>query len=49
MKFADRKGLRFAVTLDADGSIHGKDLRGKTVFTAPDAAAAADEMARLRR
>ena len=49
MKFADRKGLRFAVTIDPDGSIHGKDLRGKAVFTAPDAASAADELSRLRR
>ena len=49
MKFADRKGLRFAATIDPDGSIHGKDLRSGAVFTAPDAASAADELARLRR
>ncbi len=49
MKFADRKGLRFAVTIDPDGSIHGKDLRSGAIFTAPDAASAADELARLRR
>lgn len=48
MKFADRKGLRFAVTLDADGSVHGKDLRAGTTFTAKDAATTADELARQR-
>jgi histidyl-tRNA synthetase len=47
MKFADKKGLRFAVTLDASGGVHGKDLRAGTTFDVRDAAAAADELRRL--
>ena len=46
MKFADRKGLRFAVTVDPDGSVHGKDLLKSESFQARDAAAAADEIQR---
>lgn len=47
MKFADKKGLRFAVTLDASGAVHGKDLRAGATFDVRDAAAAADELRRL--
>ena len=46
MKFADKKGLRFALTLDPDGSVHGKDLRGGESFTAKDASEACDELTR---
>lgn len=46
MKFADRKGLRFVVTLDAGGSLHGKDLVSGETFDAPDAHSLADEILR---
>ena len=46
MKFADKKGLRFALTVDPDGSVHGKDLHTSESFQAPDAASAADEIHR---
>ena len=37
---------RFALTLDPDGSVHGKDLRGGESFTAKDASEACDELTR---
>lgn len=46
MKFADRKGLRFALTVDGNGGVHGKDLRASAVFDAADAAAAVAELGR---
>ncbi len=46
MKFADKKGIRFALTLDADGTVHGKDLRSGEPFHAHDVHAAADELLR---
>lgn len=46
MKFADKKGLRFALTVDDAGGVHGKDLRSGEAFDVRDAAAAADEMRR---
>ncbi|MFO0933017.1 MAG: histidine--tRNA ligase [Planctomycetota bacterium] len=46
MKFADKKGLRFVLTIDASGGVHGKDLRGGEAFDVRDAADAADEMRR---
>jgi histidyl-tRNA synthetase len=45
MKYADRKGLRFALTLDPDGHVHGKDLRSGEVFEGVDAATAAQALA----
>jgi histidyl-tRNA synthetase len=45
MKFADKKGIRFALTVDEGGAVHGKDLRGGAAFDARDAAEA---VARLR-
>jgi histidyl-tRNA synthetase len=44
MKSADKKGLRFALTLDAGGRVHGKDLRGGTAFDVAGAAEAAAAM-----
>jgi histidyl-tRNA synthetase len=38
MRFADRKGTRLVLTVDADGSAHGKDLATGESFHAPDAA-----------
>lgn len=46
MKFADKKGLRFALTVDPAGGVHGKDLRTGEAFDVRDAAGAADEMRR---
>jgi hypothetical protein len=46
MKYADRKGLRFALTPDASGAIHGKDLRSGETF---DSATAADAAAEVHR
>jgi histidyl-tRNA synthetase len=46
MKYADRKGVRFTLTLDPGGGIHAKDLRSGEVFAAADAAAAARELGR---
>ncbi len=44
MKFADKKGLRFALTLDPNGTVHGKDLRRGESFDAPTVEAAAAEL-----
>ncbi len=44
MKFADKKGLRFVLTLDPSGSIRGKDLSSGATFDAADAHDAADRM-----
>jgi histidyl-tRNA synthetase len=49
LKYADKKGVRFALTVDADGSVHGKDLRAGEAFHARDAAGAVDEMAARAR
>lgn len=46
LKFADRKGLRFVLTLDASGSVHGKDLRSGEAFDVRDPAEAVDELRR---
>ncbi|MBL9086562.1 MAG: histidine--tRNA ligase [Planctomycetia bacterium] len=46
MKFADKKGLRFALTVEPAGGVHGKDLRTGEAFDVRDAAGAADEMRR---
>jgi len=46
MKFADKKGLRFALTADAAGTIHGKDLASGGAFDVRDAHDAADELRR---
>jgi histidyl-tRNA synthetase len=40
MKYADRQGLRVALTRDADGSWHAKDLAQGATAQLPDAAAA---------
>jgi histidyl-tRNA synthetase len=45
MKYADKKGLRFALTLDPDGHVHGKDLGSGEIFEAVDAASAAKALA----
>ena len=42
MKFADRKGLRFVLTLDPSGSVHAKDLASGDVFDASPASIAAE-------
>lgn len=44
MKFADRKGVRFVLTVDAAGAVHGKDLQTGEAFDASDAHAACDEL-----
>ena len=46
MKFAAKKGVRFALTVDPDGSVHGKDLTSGEPFHVAGGAAAADEMHR---
>jgi histidyl-tRNA synthetase len=44
MKFADKKGLRFVLTLDPSGSVHGKDLASGDVFDAKDASGVSAEL-----
>ncbi len=46
MKYADRRAIPFALTVDADGSIHGKVLRDGTTFTAATARDAVEEIRR---
>ncbi len=46
MKYADKKGVRFVLTVDAGGRVHGKDLRGGAVFDEADAAGAVAALAR---
>jgi histidyl-tRNA synthetase len=46
MKYADKKGVRFVLTADAVGTVHGKDLRTGETWDSPSPAAAADEIHR---
>jgi histidyl-tRNA synthetase len=45
MKYADKRGVRGVLTLDADGSVHGKDLKTSQAFRV----ARADVVAEVRR
>jgi len=46
MRYADRVGIRFVFTPDADGTFHAKDLVAGDAFEAADAEAAAVEIRR---
>ena len=46
MRYADRQGIRFVLTLDEDGTLHGKDLKHGQSFEAKDAIAAVQAMRR---
>jgi histidyl-tRNA synthetase len=49
MKYADKKGVRFVLTVDDSGAVHGKDLRSGETFDAATTAGAADEVHRRAR
>jgi histidyl-tRNA synthetase len=46
MKYADKKGVRFVMTADPAGVVHGKDLRSGETWNSPSPADAADEVHR---
>jgi hypothetical protein len=47
MRYADKKGIRFVLTIDPDGSVQGKDLKTGDAFHGPAAEAGRAVRSRL--